>query len=558
MKKTLRFMLATALLVAISHPVSAKDAATSAPQLGNGRQIVGVLSLSGSGKMMDNVRLVDQLTAEGFEKQIESTIADVTQGKGLDALDTTRPWGIVLSMDGDDYEPLGFVPVKDSKKLLDATTRLTGTVEQKADGVVAIKRLSKTLYMKEQNGWLFIGPSAGSLAKLPADPSAWLAGLDKQYDIGIKLYVQAIPEKYRGQALGAFRDLIEDVPSRDGEGKAIKEKRLAWLNEQAKELTDSIKSVDQFSLGWKLNPEARTSSLDVTLTALPGSELADQLNVMKTTKSNYTGFMLKRAAALLGNSQSFSVDDSKDVTEGIGSIQAALSREIDASPELDADARAAAKRILGKTCDAIKSTILSGKVDLGGSVVIGDRKIMMVAGAYVGQPAELENAFQDLMVAVQKDPSFPATKINVVTDGDIRYYTWTSPVDADKDVNRAVGKELKTAVGFGPKSIYVGVGSDDPLPLIKTAITDSKAGASASVAPGVLDWAVQPILNFAKVLNPDDKDLDAVVAAVAKAPGKDHIHVQMKPQENGVSYAMELQEGVLKALVVIARQQLDK
>ena len=50
----------------------------------------------------------------------------------------------------------------------------------------------------------------------------------------------------------------------------------------------------------------------------------------------------------------------------------------------------------------------------------------------------------------------------------------------------------------------------------------------------------------------------AVLAEVAKTPGKDHVHLEIKPQENGDSYRLELQEGVLKALGLATRLQMDK
>ncbi|HEY1785887.1 MAG TPA: hypothetical protein VGG30_10075, partial [Pirellulales bacterium] len=74
----------------------------------------------------------------------------------------------------------------------------------------------------------------------------------------------------------------------------------------------------------------------------------------------------------------------------------------------------------------------------------------------------------------------------------------------------------------------------------------------------VVDVSLQPILDFASVLKPDDQALAAVLAEVAKTPGKDHIHLENKPQQNGVSYRLELQEGVLKALGLAIRQQMDK
>ena len=240
---------------------------------------------------------------------------------------------------------------------------------------------------------------------------------------------------------------------------------------------DLINTVDQITVGWALDQKQSTSHLDATLTALPGSTLAKELNALKETTSNYTGFMLPKAAVFLNSSQTLLVDDIDQTTQAIDAFQKSLSREVENSPELtDDDSRAAAKRIVAEAADAIKATIKTGKIDFAGSWLVGDRRFTLVFGAYISEPAELEKALNDLVTVAEKDPNFPAIKFDVVTQGDIRFHTWTSPVPADDEVNRAIGKELKVAVGFGPQSVYFGVGTEDPLPLIKKAIENSKAG----------------------------------------------------------------------------------
>ncbi len=262
---------------------------------------------------------------------------------------------------------------------------------------------------------------------------------------------------------------------------------------------------------------------------------------------------------MFDSSQTLLVDDIDQATQGIDAFQAKAMEEIEHSPDLtDDDSRAAAKKIVEEACDAIKATIKTGKVDFGGSLILGDRRLIFVAGAYVSQPDDLEKAFEDLVTVAKKDPNFPGEKFDIVTDGDVRYHTWTSPVPPDDKVNRAIGKELKIAVGFGAKSVYVGVGTEDPLAVIKKAIADSKAGGSKKVSPGVVDVSLKPILDFVSIFNPDDDDIAALLAEVAKTPGKDHVHLQIKPQQNGVSYRLELQEGVLKTLGLAAKQQMDK
>ncbi|HEX4143344.1 MAG TPA: hypothetical protein VHY91_07320 [Pirellulales bacterium] len=560
MKKTLRSLVMTALLLSAAQACSAKDKAPAAAGEADGRKPVIVISIAGYDNVMDDVGYIGRLAQmPELEKLAEGIIASQTKAKGLEGLDTKRPWGVVVNTDGFGFQPIGFLPVTDLDKLLDAASGLIGPAEQKPNGILELSQKNPRVYLKEKNGWVFIAQSPENLSNLPADPLPWLSGLDKQYQIGLKFYIHNIPDAFRSLAIDYLKNVSQTLPSDEDEDEATAEKRKEFMDKQAKSMAELINTVDQFTLGWALDTKGNTSHLDTTLTALPNSTLAKKLNALKDTTSNYTGFMLPKAAVVLNSSQTLLVDDIEQAAQGIDAFQATLSREIENSPDLtDDDSRAAAKRIVAEAADAIKATIKTGKVDFGGSWLLGDRRFTLIAGAYISEPAELEKALKDLVAVAAKDPTFPAVKFDVATHGDVRFHTWTSPVPAVDTVNRAIGKELKVAVGFGPQSVYFGVGTDDPLVLIKKAIDASKTATSGKVPPGVVDVALQPILEFASVLKPDDEKLAAVLTEVAKTPGKDHVHLEIKPQENGVSYRLELQEGVLKALGLAAKAQMDK
>ena len=560
MKKILRSFVMTALLLSMAQLGSAKDKAPAAAEETDGRKPVIVISIAGYDNVMGDIGYIGRLAQmPELEKLAEGIIASQTKAKGLEGLDTKRPWGVVVSTDGFGFQPLAFLPVTDLKKLLDATSGLIGPAEQKENGILELAAKNPRVYLKEKNGWVFIAQSPENLANVPANPLQLLGGLDKQYEVALKFYIHNIPDAFRSLAIDYLKNVSQTLPVDENEDEAAAEKRKEYMEKQTKAMADLINTVDQFTLGWALDQKANTSHLDTTLTALPNSTLAKKLNALKETTSNYTGFMLPKAAVVLNSSQTLLVDDIEQAAQAIDMFQTTLSREIENSPDLtDDDSRAAAKRIVTEAGDAIKATIKTGKIDFGGSWILGDRKFNLVLGAYVSEPGELEKALKDLVAVAAKDPNFPAVKFDVATQGEVRFHTWTSPVPADDKVNRAIGKELKVAVGFGPQSVYFGVGTDDPLVLIKKAIDASKTGTSTKVPPGVVDVALQPILDFASVLKPDDENVAAVLAEVAKTPGKDHIHLEIKPQQNGVSYRLELQEGVLKALGLTTKIQIDK
>ncbi|HTU25413.1 MAG TPA: hypothetical protein VMF30_08455 [Pirellulales bacterium] len=559
MKKTLVSLLITVLLLSGAQAAKAKDSTSGASGGGDDHKPVIVVSVAGYDNVLGDIAYIGQLAQmPGLEKLVEGLVAARTKAQGLQGLDTKRPWGVVVNTDGFGFQPIGFLPVTDLKKLLDATSQLIGRTEAKENGVIELADKNPRLYLKEKNGWVFIGQSPENLANLPADPLKWLDGLNTQYEFGLKFYIHNIPDAFRSLAIDYLKNVLVSMPADEDEDEATAEKRKDLTAKQVKSLSDSINALDQITLGWALDQKGNVSYLDMTATALANSALAKKLDALKDTTSNYSGFLLDKAAVKLRSSQILPSDEIEQTDQTIEAIEAKISKGIDTSPDLtDDDSRAAAKKIVSEAADAIKATIKTGKVDFAGSWLLGDRRFTLIAGAYIAEPADLEKALKDLIEVAQKDPNFPGVKFNVVNVGDIRFHTWTSPVPADDRANRVLGKELKIAVGFGSKSVYFGVGTEDPLNLIKKAIETSKSGSTTKVAPGVVDIALQPILDFASVLKPDDQDLATVLAEVAKTPGKDHIHIETKALANGVTYRIELQEGVLKAAGLTVKLQMD-
>ena len=118
MKKTLLSTIAVALLLAGS--------ASRAAAQGDMKPIL-VVSLAGYQRIMDDLAFVGKLSdSPDLAKNLEGMITFFTQGQGLAGLDKTKPWGLAASTDGLSFQLLGFIPVTDLKKLLDALIGLLG------------------------------------------------------------------------------------------------------------------------------------------------------------------------------------------------------------------------------------------------------------------------------------------------------------------------------------------------------------------------------------------------------------------------------------------------
>lgn len=169
------------------------------------------VSLAGYQRIMDDLAFVGKLSdSPDLAKNLEGMIGFFTQGQGLAGLDKTKPWGLAASTDGLSFQLLAFIPVNDLKKLLDSLSGFLGDADQE-NGIYKLQPpgLPIPLYIKEQNGFAFISQDSAGLTNLPKDPVKLLAGLDKEYDIAVRLGVQNIPEVFRQLAIDQIKMGVE-------------------------------------------------------------------------------------------------------------------------------------------------------------------------------------------------------------------------------------------------------------------------------------------------------------------------------------------------------------
>ena len=202
-KKIVLSLLALALVAGSTQWCAAKDDA-AAQQTGN--KPVAVLSLAGYDRIMEDLDFLGGLAGNpGLSKNLEGAIQLFTQGQGLAGLDKKRPWGITLTTDGSSFQPLVFLPVNSLKQLLDALAGLIGEAQEGPNGTYQLSVFNFNIFCKEQDGWAYFGQSADELAALPKDPTKLLGGLDKSYDVALRLHVQNVPELYRSMLLDQLR-----------------------------------------------------------------------------------------------------------------------------------------------------------------------------------------------------------------------------------------------------------------------------------------------------------------------------------------------------------------
>ena len=186
-------------------PAAALLLPLAAAQAADPPKPVAVLSIASIDRLMGDFAYLTKLggraDVSGF---IEMAGASLVQD-----LDRTKPLGVLITIENDEPKGVGFLPVHDLDKVLTVVRdKFNANIDDLGDGIKKVA-LSKSAYLKQQGDYLFFSDQPKHLANLPTDPIAMLGGLDKQYSVGLRFYVQNVPQNLRDLALFQLHNQID-------------------------------------------------------------------------------------------------------------------------------------------------------------------------------------------------------------------------------------------------------------------------------------------------------------------------------------------------------------
>ena len=531
MIRHLRSVLTILLLASLALPISTAHAQQE-------QKTVAVMSISSVDRILGNVNYLTEAAGSPDYGQFVSMMSAAY----LEGIDRGNPIGMVLHTDGQNFSPLGFIPVKDLDKVFASLEDSLGAPRDAGNGIKEIP-LFQPIFIKEQGGYAFVGQTVESMASLPANPAAELGNLPKEYDFALRGFVQNIPQVYLDMAIQGLqqgvKQGIEQLPEEDQE----QQRRL--IEVQLQQMETYIKESDQLTIGWKTEPENKRTFIDITFSAIPGGSLAKQMNAMATATSDYTGFLLPDAAVSMNFTGQIPPEQIQTGVDAIEGMKAAALKEIERDESLEEKGtREAAKEMLSAAIDIFIETLKTGKMDGAASVVLESGNIQMLGGFHVADGKSVEQILRRVADLAKDEPKFPGIKFNADKIGSVTFHTLDMPVPADEeDARKIIGDQLSMAVGVGPTSAYIGFGHDC-VNHLKQVI--GKQTKNQKALPFELTVALAPIMEFAS--NVDDNPAINSIADALKANDKDHVRLSVRPLKNGFTYRIELEEGILQAI----------
>lgn len=550
MKKTLLSTLAVALLL-----LGGASRANADDQM---KPII-VVSISSYQKILDDIGFVGKLSDNpDIAKNLEGMITLFTQGQGLAGLDKTKPWGLAASTDGLSFQILGFIPVTDLKKLLDALGGLLGEPE-KEDGVYKIQApaMPIPIYIKEKDGYAYLSQDSAGLQNLPKDPTKVLGGLDKKYDIAVRLNIQNIPEVFRQLAIDQIKLGVEgNLEQAPGETDAAYEARSKTTQQQMDAMVTMINELDEVVLGWAIDQPGRRTFLDLSMTAVEGSKTAKQMVTAPSGPSKFSGFQMKDAVASLHVNSKSAPEDTVQTVAMIRQLKSQVDQQLDDTLGSNESVKTTVKEVVAEVMSVIEDTLKKGNLN-GGAVVLGDGPYTLAAGGLVSDGERLEGVIKKLADLAKTDPNFPADglKMNAGTHKGVKFHTLTVDIpDGDESAEAAkklLGDKAIVTVAFGKETAFFAVG-DKGMETIKTVIDNSEGVTQTDNRPLDFTLRLAPVLK----LMSEQEDANPMLASMAsalKSSGKDRIQLTAEPIRNGYLYRLEAEEGILQLIGAAAK-----
>jgi hypothetical protein len=518
---------------------------------------LAVVSIAAYDQLLDSVELAGKLAGKPkLAKGLRGTVAVLTQGRGLAGLNKTRPMAIVLQADGSGLGGYACLPVDDPAALREVIEPLVEKIEDLGDGVYRVqgKGPRQVAFVKERGGrWLFVSDKRERLANTPDDPTETLAGLPGQYDVAARLNVGSLPAGEREKLLAAIdqqaRKGVQQRPGEDDGEYAVRKIMTANVVAVVRALAEQL---DAVTLGWSLNHDTHCASLDLAVTAEPGSDAAEAFARLPEAKTDFAGFLLPDAVLCGHVTATCPYAESGDLDDLFAAIRAKAFSDIDAK-EPSADRAKLGKEIVGGILDVVQKTAASGRLDGATSLVADSGGVTFVTGRHVADGRKLDETFRKFVAALREEYPAHAEQVLKTDVGEldgVRLHTALFDVPRDTKnrdkLVQLVGERLELALGIGPQSVCLAAGRD-ALATLKKAIEASASAGPKSVPPMEMSISLG---RFTKLVSETGgsrakQRAGAVLTALESAGGGDHVRLVASPVENGVRLRLEFEPGVL-------------
>lgn len=462
--------------------------------------------------------------------------------------DQTKNFGAYVTLDGGEPKVVAFLPVKSMDDVVELIENNTGNAPEKDGDYYVFTNPSNPdmpLYALDQNGWAFLSNTKENLGDLPSDPAKLIDGLGA-YNIGVRVNVKDIPEEMKQMAIGlmeqGFEQVIEEMEEENPDQAEMQRQMNAQSLEQMKKMMNELEVA---TFGLAIDKNAPGVYMEVKVEAAEGSDTAKQILASKGAYSSFRGFMLEESAMNFAAISKIAQGDIESSKAAIANIPAMALKQLEDEESISDEDRELIESSVQTLTEVLSATVESGKMDMGGALVLTEDTAAIVAGGHMMETKKFEDMVKKLVERVQQEAP-PEVKIEldaVVKDG-VTYHNITVPVP-DEEAQKVFGEEVVISLGIGKDVVYLSAGKNADATL-QDAIKNSKSKPMGTVPYMEMNMDLAKVMKFAADVQPDQLELAAIAGSMEGKPARAIMTGEIEGNTGKVKILIE--ESLLKAL----------
>lgn len=469
----------------------------------------------------------------------------------LKQLDQSKPWGIYVLPDMEEPAAVAFLPIADVEKVFNTLEGQIPKPVKGEDGVYSVEMQGQTVYAKSSDGWTYVSNSLPAFENLIPQPETMIADLSKEYLVAAEFRMQALPEETKQMLLGQVKEGVE-AGLESQEDPATKEASRQYGEAIVENIEQFFEEGDSVVLGWGVDEQQGNTFVDVTFTAVEGSEFQKQIAASfdDGLKSRFSGFVEDGAAVTLVGIGKMTEDDKAQTKLMLGEFARQFDKEIDNDEDFEDEAsREEVKAIMKEIMASVEKTIDLGVTSLAGSMTLQESELNVIGAAQIADGKNLSASLDKLIELSRERGELEENDVTVEKleqDGNT-FHVITAPVpEENEDAREMFGEEVTVILGFAEDAAYVAFGTSAQAKL-DAAIAASKAAGEVEVPSLEMSVSLARILRFVADQQEDD-DLSAIAQSLEASNGRDNILLTRDPIANGARVRILAEDGVLAAI----------
>jgi len=449
----------------------------------------------------------------------------------LDVLDSTKPMGLMVYEEEEEFEFVACLPVSDMKGLEKLLSRY-GKATECALGLVFKPAGGGKYLIKHIDGYAFVTETRKRLDDLPSDPAGLFNALVANNTVAVKVDMTKIPKLIKDAGSHGFKRGVRQ--------KAYRENNLypASVLSVMEKATDSL-IYDSEKIVYYLNVDQQTDSisLETNIVANEGSLIADAAAAnLEMEPSMFGGFQNDINSAMRFHWRSATMGSyfsalKADAVESIEKAGVQRGKAYESDPEKDA-----ALLSLEKMLD---DTIASNRLDVAANFFLKNGKGNLLVAIHINDTTPLKEAFESALNNEQKK-----IILNVDQHNDVVFHEMldTNSLDYTGIIPEPlIELTRKSFIGIGDQAVYIAMGHDS-LEILKQCIDDS-ANSPNDNAQSSLEINFRPLLD----LNDGSISTEYVDTILETFNDGDELAIKSNSIERGFSSQVKLDMGVVVA-----------